>query len=118
VTAVAWVERPESGDLDRTAGYAHAVGVEQMGERDTVFVQLYEYYSDGSMENTRYAAYLDLGTTVALAQLQLLRDAMAYGWPVLVRYLDDTADTGSRFFYEIEVVALPMTERLFYVNDL
>lgn len=109
---MAWVERPELEDLDRTAGYLRGIGVDQFGERDSLFVQADVYHDDGSSENIRYSAYLDVGTTVALAQLQLLRMAMTHDWAVLIRYLDDSAGTGNLFFYEIEVVPTSRDEWL------
>ncbi len=90
--------------LERAVGYVQYVAVEQMDGRDAIVFRLeeWEYYVD--TVSKRYAIYLDVGTTVALAQLQLLRDAMVHQYAVALYFLDDSDDTGFRFAYEVMVI--------------
>lgn len=56
-------------------GYVEDLAVEQIGNRDSVRVWLHGH-------PRMYFTYLDEGATVALAQLQLLRDAVERGLEV------------------------------------
>lgn len=125
---MAWVERPARDDLERAVGYVQYVAAEQMDGRDAIVFRLEEYGGLGQITRTgeraydstsrKYAIYLDVGTTVALAQLQLLRDAMVHGYVVALYFLDDTDDsgrddpTGFRFAYEVMVVPVTLDEEL------
>ncbi|GEM_PF-3031765 len=55
--------------LSKTWGYVEELAIEQEGKRDTLRVWLRGHPQ-------YYFTYLDAGATVALAQLQLLRDAL------------------------------------------
>ena len=100
-------------------GYVQYVAVEQMDGRDSALFRLEEFGAftwgltregERTSDSRRYAIYLDVGTTVALAQLQLLRDAMVHQYAVAIYFLDDTDDsgredaTGFRFAYEVMVI--------------
>lgn len=72
-----WLTRPTWEDLLETTGYVEHLSVEQEGERDTLSVGLGVVYDYGRrIEHARFVIYLDENSTVALAQLQLLRDAL------------------------------------------
>lgn len=122
---MAWVERPARDLLERAVGYVQYVAAEQMDGRDAIIFRLEEYGGrlllspvvtltggDASYapSSNKYAIYLDVGTTVAMAQFQLLRDAMVHGYVVALYFLDDTDEagredpTGFRFAYEVMVV--------------
>ncbi|MFZ5477062.1 MAG: hypothetical protein ACOZNI_09835 [Myxococcota bacterium] len=60
-----------------TMGYVTRVWVEQENGRDSLYFKLVIYRDDDDEPWVQtFWIYLDVGTTVALAQLQLLRDAM------------------------------------------
>lgn len=96
-------DRPSRSELDQVAGYLRAIQVEQMDDRDQIWCTM-EIAEDtaglpiGSVND--FAIYLDVGTTVALAQLHLLRAAMAHEWGVRLWY-----DAGGlpRVVYAVEV---------------
>jgi hypothetical protein len=97
--AYGWIERPNYDDdrLFETIGYVTSVWVEQENDRDQLWFTLRVYYDQVPVGSGRKSAelyrsiekecciYLDVGTTVALAQLQLLRDALASDGAILVR---------------------------------
>lgn len=93
-------ERRDSDEVDETWGYVHSAGVEQEGNHDSIQFKLTIYYKSHSPNtadevfstNWDFLIYLDMGTTVALAQLQLLRDAMLNTWLVKVRYWQESED--------------------------
>ena len=96
-------DRPSRSELDRVTGYVRAIQVEQMDDRDQIWCTM-DITEDtaglptGSVND--FAIYLDVGTTVALAQLHLLRAGMANEWVVSLAY-----DSGGlpRVVYSVEV---------------
>lgn len=76
-------DRPDYSDdyLLDTVGYVTRIWVEQEGERDQVKFSLQIFMRSGFSDTLpsktmSFVIYLDRGTTVAFAQLQLLRDAL------------------------------------------
>lgn len=85
-------DRPDPDDLETLKGYVTQIDVIQEGERDLfTFVLVEDFFNSGSgrAEEWWFWIYLDVGATVALAQLHLLRDAMANDWLVEVDYDPD-----------------------------
>lgn len=96
-----WIDRPdfEEDGLVDWMGYVTRIRVDQEGENDQLKFSL-ETFTDsvaveavwraylGASEGTRlqmnFNIYMDTGTTVALAQLQLLRLAWENRWPVRI----------------------------------
>lgn len=81
---MAWIERPDYEDdhLCNTVGFVNSVWVDQEATRDQVKWSMHIYspiqpYGEPIVARTqKFYCYLDIGTHVALAQLQLLRDAL------------------------------------------
>jgi hypothetical protein len=84
---MAYVERPSADALDSLVGYVVKISVDQAGNRDQLWFTLLSGTILASY--VVFVIYLDIGTTAALAQFQILRDAMGTGRPVLVQYLYD-----------------------------
>lgn len=80
--------RPEENELEHIEGYVTSVAVLQVGERDFLRMTVDRTSAVGfeMKEVWTFFVYLDVGTTVALAQFQLLRDAMMQGWIVEIGY--------------------------------
>lgn len=105
------MDHPPSSGLDEIYGYVATIRVEQMDNRDQVWLNLSSYTQrwSGALHETitQFGAYLDVGTTVVLAQLQLLREANVRGLPVKLRFLDDREGqdrqdpSGNRWFYSV-----------------
>lgn len=86
-------------DFDTWSGYVRWIEVSQVGERDTLYFSLID--TDNQTQN--FYTYLDSGTTVALAQLQLLRDAFASNWYVTVGYMATDALSGNYPVYSVRI---------------
>lgn len=96
---MSYVERPnyEEDNLETFDGYVTELWVEQEDERDQLKFNLYS--QEGSQEyEITFNIYLDVGTTVALAQLQLLRDAMLHNLLVTVHFKFDWSSSGSAYY--------------------
>lgn len=93
-------------------GYVEYIQVEQMNSRDQVTVKLRQYNAEDDLEGEafRYTTYLDTGTTVALAQLQLLRQGLDRGGAVKLRYVETT---DHRWMYSV-VLYGPSTRRVLF----
>jgi hypothetical protein len=87
---LAYIERPDKELLTYFRGNVSALKVEQYGARDQIWFVLTLTepaevtdswtYTLGVGEEVNYLCiYLDIGTTVALAQLQMLRSALIDG---------------------------------------
>lgn len=124
---MAWEDHPPRESLERILGYLEYIAVEQMDSRDAVWIRLRHYYLNALRTevvsgSVRYLLYLDVGTTVAMAQLQLLRDGMLNKWPVILYYLDDsvstrTDPTGHRLVYEVMVKPIPIDESRLMLDE-
>lgn len=105
---MSYLERPGHDQLATVGGYVVKIWVEQEGERDQLKFTL-EMFSQvtGQLSSRQwtFSIYLDVGTTVALAQLQLLRDAMANLWFTEVDYYYDE-DWDLRHCYYVKVYSL------------
>lgn len=87
-------------DLTTQYGNVTKLQVEQVDERDQIWCKM--KHEDGS-EDKWYFTYLDEGATVALAQLQLLRDALERNLRLRLDYT--TTSSGSRRFYKARIFA-------------
>lgn len=100
---MAYLDRPNPDQLSYFWGYVQNLWVEQTGDRDQIRFDLRFYYDYGGeameFEAEGWNIYLDAGTTVALAQLQLLRDAIANQWLVLLQYYDDPDSYLNHVYY-------------------
>lgn len=101
-----YVDRPDYDEdgLETTAGYVDRLWVEQENDRDQVAFRLCEYHTNFgtvgvSSTTNRYCIYLDVGTTVALAQFQLLRDALQNKTMVVIDYLPGDDDDSNNYVY-------------------
>ena len=74
--------RPDRDTLDHISGIVKEIEVEQTGQRDRVRFKL-----DSS--GIRFWTYLDEGTTVTLAQLQILRESLVQQITCIVRHDSD-----------------------------
>lgn len=83
-----YIDTPDyyEDELYETVGYVERIWVEREAGRDAMFFTLAIYARDTAawlgradgapVRYQKFFVYLDIGTTVALGQLQLLRDAM------------------------------------------
>lgn len=110
-----WLDRPnfEEDDLIDWYGYVTELWVEQEDERDQIFFTLQTelFFGFVLVKEYTFCIYLDVGTTVALAQLQLLRDALEHDY--LVRVHTNNADsdtlpseTSNNYVYWLKVYKL------------
>lgn len=125
-------------DLYETVGYVERIWVEQESGRDAFFFLLAIYargrasgFHDPTVAPFRYQkffVYLDIGTTVAMGQLQLLRDAI---WsrqvssrpPLLVRvhfnFKDATQNYAFAYWVGINLVdTYPVVVEEFYQEEI
>lgn len=74
-----WKENPEyeADHLNNTVGYVTSVWVEQEGSRDALRWTMEVHLGTGDRHTQKFFTFLDQGTHVALAQLQILRAVMA-----------------------------------------
>lgn len=96
--------------LFETVGYVEYIRVEQVGGRSTLQFLLEISLATGNY-HLRCIKFLDVNTTVALAQLQLLRDAMwsgRVGATYLIRVVFNFAEMGrydKAYFYELFAIS-------------
>lgn len=103
---MSYLERPDPDELSTVGGYVVKIWVEQSGERDQLKFSLEIFYlsvmGELATRTWDFNVYLDIGTTVALAQLQLLRDALANTWYTEVEYhFDDDAERRDCYYVKI-----------------
>ncbi|MDP2308175.1 MAG: hypothetical protein Q8P18_19300 [Pseudomonadota bacterium] len=97
--------------LWETVGYVKSIRTEMEGPRHAMFFTLaiHKRHMEEVYRYQQFLVYLDVGTTVAVTQLQLLRDAMwsmgVFGYPYLVRVHFNFMDSEEKyaFPYYLEV---------------
>lgn len=102
-----FVERPnydEDGLLE-TVGYVVRIAVEQEDARDQIWFRMEIYRDSNEPVTMDFTIFLDVGTTVALAQLQLLRDALQSDGRLLVkvhfRLMNSDGDSGWVYYVRV-----------------
>jgi len=76
---IGWLERPNYDQLLDTVGYVTQIWITQEGEKDELHFRLRILW--GTTETSKeFCIPLYIHTTVALAQLQLLRDGLRWAW--------------------------------------
>lgn len=99
-----YVDRPDADSLWSTRGRVTYIRIDQTGSRDDIRFGLDLTESLGAgLREIDLRMFLDEGTTVALAQLQVLRDAMIHGLGVKAWF--HLSGDMPWFVYRVEVAA-------------
>lgn len=104
---MSYIDRPDFDDdgLLELWGYVRRIKIEQENSRDQIWFRLeifVEWGGDVVTYDETFTMYLDQGTTVALAQLQLLRDAMQNEWLTYIHYYNDP-DSSNNYVYLVQI---------------
>ena len=83
-----------SDEITTIYGHVEQIVVEQLDDRDQVHVQI---DPDESEDSKWFYSYLDVGASVTLAQLQILRDALIHDKRVRLGYVD-------KQFYGVRII--------------
>lgn len=112
-------------ELWETVGYVEQIWSEQEGGRHAVYFKLRIYLSEDEQRTRTFMIYLDVATTVALTQFQLVRDAL---WskvylktPHLVRvhfnFVDENEDLAIAYWVGVLIQdTTPVTVGEFYAG--
>lgn len=103
---------PDTDPLWQTIGYVHNLTAEQEGTRTGIRFELHVHRSGAVLPQTvKCWIYLDIQTSLVLAQFQLLRDALwshyaqPAPFPVQIHFNFENADEEWLFVYWVRLIA-------------